>query len=185
MEARKNLRYFPFLVILVALCGWALLGSPSPAYAHNMDLTTSFSDFTSQQWQHEDADPWKGWANIEVTNTGTEPWGDFHFEIYQVPGHDPIDDVSFIVDPPYEPYTEPARPLTWDVDNDVVGATLDLYFYNNPVAVNDTVTFHVWTDNTVAQADFFGLLIYPTPVPEPATLLLLGLAGLAIRRRRP
>lgn len=184
MEAWKSARQFSYLVIFVALCGWGLWGGASPAYAHDADIVTEFPGFEAQEFEHEDADPWKGWVNLQVKNTGTESWGDFHFEIFQVPGYDPVDDVSFIVDDPYEPYTEPARTLTWDVDNDVVGATLDLYFYDDPVLVDETVTFHVWTDNTVAQADFFGLLVYPTPVPEPATLLLLGLAGLAIRRRR-
>ena len=64
--------------------------------------------------------------------------------------------------------------LSWVVDNVAVGATLDLYFYSDPIAAGDTDTLHFLTDNTVDQVSFFGLAFYPTPVPEPGSVLLLG-----------
>ena len=51
------------------------------------DMIISGLEFSSigpgavQEEGHYDADPWKGFANISVTNTGTEAWGDFHFSI--------------------------------------------------------------------------------------------------------
>ena len=72
------------------------------------------------------------------------------------------------------------------VDNVSVGATLDLLFYGDPVLPSETVTFVVYSDNTIDNVSFFGTLYYPTPVPEPSTAVLLagGLIGLAIHGRR-
>jgi hypothetical protein len=56
----------------------------------------------------QEAEPFKGWANITVLNTGTEDWGDFHFEIFETSGGS-VEDVDFIVDAPYEPFS-PTRP---------------------------------------------------------------------------
>jgi hypothetical protein len=166
----------------------ALFLGTGSAWGHDLDLTTSFSCVGSacqQTSDHEDADPFKGWANITVQNTGTEAWGDFHFEIFETSGGS-VENVHFIVDPPYEPFS-PTRPgLTWVVDNDAVGATLDLFFYGNLVEPGEWASFHIYTDNTTDQLSFFGLAFYPTPIPEPGTFCLLaaGLIGMAALRRR-
>jgi hypothetical protein len=52
---------------------------------------------------HEEADPFKGWGNITVQNTGTEAWGGFHFEIFEVSGYGSVENVDLIVTSPYEP----------------------------------------------------------------------------------
>ena len=44
----------------------------------------TFSDYTPQAGTHADADPFKGWFDVTVTNNMSEPWGDFHFEIMDV-----------------------------------------------------------------------------------------------------
>jgi hypothetical protein len=131
---------------------------------------------------HDDADPFAGWVTVNVTNNGTEAWGDFHFEIYDPMGNQDISNVDFLVDPPYEPMSTQS-PLTWVVDNVSVGAKLDLYYYGDPVNPGDSATFEVYTSNP-DQLSFFGVMVYPTPIPEPASLLLFGLgAALALRRR--
>jgi len=132
---------------------------------------------------HQDDVPFKGWVHLDVTNTGTEPWGDFHFEFVDV-GWD-VSNISFIVDPPYEPNSTQS-PLSWAVDNDVVPARLDLFFYTDPVLPSASASFTIYTDNTVDQVPFFGLLFYPTPIPEPASaaLLSLGLVTCLRARRR-
>ena len=119
-----------------------------------------------------------------MENTGTESWGDFHFEIYQVTG-ETIENVDFIVTSPYEPTSTQAG-LTWVLDNVAVGATLDLFFYSDPVLPGETATFSVYTDNTADQVSFFGTSFHPTPIPEPGTfgLLAAGLIGLASFRKR-
>jgi hypothetical protein len=159
----------------------------APVWADDMSVVADFdcvgSGVCEQTSEHEDADPFKGWANITVTNTGTEAWGDFHFLLFQVTN--PIDNVDFIVDSPYQP-TSSQSGLSWDVDNDVVGATLDLFFYSDPVLPSEVATFRIYTDNTTDQVSFFGMAFYPTPVPEPGTFALLaaGLIGLAAFRKR-
>ena len=165
----------------------ALFLGTAPAWGHSFSYSTDVSCVGSGCavfLDHEEADPFKGWANITVTNTGTEAWGDFHLEIFQVTG-ETVEDVAFIVDAPYQP-TSTQSGLTWVVDNVSVGATLDLFFYSDPVLPTETATFSVYTDNTTDEVSFFGTSFYPTPIPEPGTfgLLAAGLIGLASFRKR-
>lgn len=176
------------------LAGLALFVTPlafvlgtAPAWGHDQYISADFDclgEACEQQSQHEDADPFKGWVYLTVENTGTEAWGDFHFEIFQVTS-ETIENVDFIVDSPYQP-TSSQSGLSWAVDNDAVGATLDLYFYGDPVLPSETATFSVYTDNTADMVSFFGTAYYPTPVPEPGTFWLLGagLIGMARFRKR-
>ncbi len=136
--------------------------------------------------QHEDADPFKGSATLTVTNTGDQPWGDFHFGFYDPIGGQDISGLAFLdasmegIDP-----SSTQSPMTWVIDNVVVGATMDLYFYSDPVQPGETATFSVYTANT-GHLPWFGLQVYPTPVPEPATmgLVCVGAIALLIKRRR-
>jgi hypothetical protein len=176
------------LKILSIMCltlGIFFLMGPVRVWADDIDVTTSFDGVgigVAEQSDHTDADPWKGWLNLTVTNDGDEAWGDFHFEIFQVSS--PVDNVDFIVSSPYEP-TSSQSGLTWVVDNATVGATLDLYFYSDPVMPGDTASFKVYTDNTTNKIRF-GVLFYPTPVPIPSAVWLLGSAlfGLIGIRKR-
>ncbi len=168
-----------------------LIGHVPRAWADDVVITASFDAVGSsaaQMFQHEEDEPFKGYAFISLTNTGDEPWGDLHLQIFQVPGFGSVVNVDFIVDSPYQPYSIPPRSMTWVVDNDyydgAYGATLDLYFYDDPVLPGGLAQFVVYTDNTTDQVPFFGLLVYPTPIPEPASLLLLAMGGLLLVRRR-
>jgi len=175
--------------VLAALAVVCFAIGAAPARADNIVLPDA--DFSclgpacQQQSTHEDGIPFKGSITLTVTNTGTEAWGDFHFEFFSV-GY-AIDNVHWEVATPYEPTKDGSTVgLSWSVDNVSVGATLDLYFYGNPVLPTQSVTFVVYSDNTTDNVPFFGTLYYPTPVPEPATALFLalGLVGLAIHGRR-
>ncbi|MHC4132333.1 MAG: hypothetical protein ACYSR3_10120, partial [Planctomycetota bacterium] len=82
---------------------------------------------------HTEATPYKGFAEVYVKNTGTADWGDFHFSIYQV-GDETVENVHFLdlslggVNP-----TSSQTLMGWEIDNVTIGATIDLYFYNDPV----------------------------------------------------
>ena len=173
------------LTVLAVVLSVCLLVIPTPtARAHDGDVVTSFPDYVPQDFVHEDEDPWKGWINLTATNTGDEAWGDFHFEIYDPIGGQDISNVHFLdasmggFDP-----TSSQSPLTWDIDNDVVGATIDLYYYTDPVYPGEDALFSVWTDNP-DHLSFFGVMLFPTPVPEPATMLLLTAGILFVKRPR-
>lgn len=154
------------------------------ALAHDFNATESMDLSDILTVEHGDDDPWAGWINLDVTNTGDVAWGDFHFEIYQVTNYGSVENVDFRDDGSFAP-TSSQTGLTWDLDNSVTGSTLDLYFYDDPVAADEQATFSVYTDNTIDKLDFFGVSFHPTPVPVPAPLLLLGtgLIGLIGFRR--
>ena len=176
-------------------CGWVrfagvgalglVLCAASTAWAHDGTITTTFSDFSTQGWEHPDEDPFKGWLTVNVTNTGTVAWGDFHFEFYDPWGTQDISSLSFLDDSMGgEDPTSSQSPFTWLIDNEAVPATMDLFYYSDPVDPGESATFAVYTDNTTEELPIFGMTIYPTPIPEPGTVLLLGLGALLIRRPR-
>jgi hypothetical protein len=182
------MRYAKGFVTMVAVCLVGLLGVPQVARAHDAIIVTEFGDFTPQQYEHEDQEPFKGVIDLTVTNTGTLPWGDFHFEIYEVPLWGSVETVDFLTEiigpDDYRPRKDGAL-VNFSVNNVVVGATLDLFFYDDPVLPTETVNIKVYTDNTtLPHAAFFGVKINPTPVPEPATFLIAGVGVLLLLARR-
>lgn len=173
------MRSLTVIAILVsAVCGFWV----APVLADDGSETTSFTGVgpgVTQQVDHVDADPWKGYFTVTATNYSDGNWYDFHFGIKDI-GWDPSN-VDIIVASPYEP-TSSQSGLTWSVDNSDPEATIDLYFYSDPVLQNETATFTIYTDNTVSKKNF-GVCFWPT-IPEPGTMSLLALAGLALLRRR-
>jgi len=135
--------------------------------------------------EHSDQDPWKGWANIYVKNICSEDWGDFHLRIFNIFG------ANTYFSEEYQPqlYIRTA-PLTWVLQEDLVPQwstdhkVLDLEYYDNPIEQSDWAKFRVYTDNTTDHCSLFVILGHPTPVPEPATVALLGLGALALLRKR-
>jgi len=156
-------------------------------------------NYQSNAFVHNDQSPFKGVATIEVTNTGTQSWGDFHFQIFSLYGtlngagwSNPAN-VFFNISGSYYPtYSNSVGGPTIPLGSVVVtpgtastGAMLDLYFNSNPVAPGQTAVFTVYTDNTTDQG-LFGLIMYPSAVPIPGALWLLGagLAAIAVMRKR-
>lgn len=145
----------------------------SSVFAHNETINTSFDGLcepNSQLYNHIDEDPFKGSFTVNATNTGSEPWGNFHFKIVSI-GWD-VSNVDFMVDPPNQPSSSQS-PLSWNLNHNKPEMTLHLMFYDDPVAPTESATFTVYTDNTTDQVSF-GVMIYPTPIPEPATITLFG-----------
>jgi len=117
------------------------------------------------------------------TRLGLFPWLDFYLIFYDC-GWGSVENVDWIVTAPYEPTSSQAG-LSWDVDNDAPAATLDFVF-TEALFPSETATFSIYTDNTSDQLHSFGVIFYPTIIPEPATgfLLALGLVGLAVHGRK-
>lgn len=176
---------------LVVLTVFVLAAAPAvfadDAYIGSPGSEVEFVDWTGQGFNHPDQTPYKGWAFVYVKNTSQNPWGDFHFKVFSYDGSD-VSQVDFkdASMGGFNP-TSTQSGTTWTINNNVVGAEMSLYFYGDPVLPGQTAAFQVYTDNTATQVNF-GLMIWPSPVPEPSSLAALtgmfGIAGLAWRRRR-
>ena len=145
---------------------------------------SSWSMNTTDFVHVESSTEFKGWAIFTFTNTMTQDWGDFHF----------------VLNPDTVIFTEPPTGSMKMFVGDATSATeysnysyeidaldnwkLDFKFYGNPVEQDEQITFKIYTNNTSAQNTFFTICLGPSPVPEPATIAILGLGALVLLRRR-
>ena len=166
-----------FIIAIIVFAGFT-----SRALAHDGAWDVNIPGWDAVQLGHTDQDPWKGWATLTVTNTMLDDWGDFHFQIYEPMSY------SVIFSPAGGPFVmldgsnNPYPGYSYSISGDQ--KAVDFLFYGSPVINSETVTFKVYTDNTANQHAWFGLMVYPTPVPEPATIGLLALGALALLRKR-
>lgn len=138
--------------------------------------------FAQTTVHNPDLDPWKGFFQlVTVKNISDEAWGDFHFElIREIDGFDP----SLVVFSAEQASWTSQSPSSYVISGDQL--KLDFYFYGDAVEPEETVSFGVYTDNTAGDHNPFGVMYWPTPVPEPAaiSMLVLGCGALVARRRR-
>lgn len=166
-------------------------------FAHDgtLDPATFTGDtFVSVDRRHDEPpdgtppDDFKGWADITITNMMTQDWGDFHFELTDFE----LEPSVYFVhdDPAYAPWAEGLTDYSVEFDAwTMIGGNMqpqqvNFLFYDYPATYADQLTFHVYTDNTTNTNAWFSMTIYPTPVPEPATLALFALGAFAVLRRR-
>lgn len=163
--------------LLIFLIVALFLFSSSVSFAHDMEIPTSFEMSLGDNLDlvHEDQDPWKGTLKLTISNTGQDPWGDFHF--YAL-----TDNVIFTNE--ILPVMTGADFYTYSIDPDQQG--LNFFFYDDPVLTDESVTFSLYTDNTYTQNSMFSIGFEPSPVPIPGAVWLLGTAMasvVALRRK--
>jgi hypothetical protein len=133
--------------------------------------------------------PTNGWVTLNVTNNSSFAWGDMHFEILSCTyvGCGAVDNVDFIdgfVDGMTSPDSD-RSPFTYSIDNGTVGATLDYFYYGDPIlSGGGTGQFKFKLSN--GDGVLYTLAVTPSVVPEPvsSTLFLVGAATLGFRRFR-
>jgi hypothetical protein len=153
--------------ILLMLAAITLLGF-SAALAHDADpIFVDLGLGESYDFGHEEEAPWKGTATITVTNTGTESWGNFHFQIFDPMFEGNYMDVIFTTGDGVYPMM---NGVTMDPANfEIVTAPngysqINLYFHEMPVNPTESVEFIVYTDNTASEHSFFGMMMWPSGV---------------------
>ncbi len=153
--------------ILLTLAAIGLLGF-STALAHDADpIAIDLGLGDTYYMGHDDDDPWKGTATVTVTNSGTEPWRTFYFQIFDPMWQGNYTDVVFTTGDGSYPRL---NGVTVDPADFEITTTLDGYsrlgigFTETPVYPGQSVQFIVYTDNTAGQHSFFGMMIWPSDV---------------------
>lgn len=180
------MRHKMLLLVVLAM----VISAFAPAFAHDGSFGSpsapiEFANIDGQNFIHDGEQfPWNGAAFVYVKNTGTKAWTDFHFKIVSW-NLDDISNVDFKdasmggVDP-----ISSQSPLSWSINNVVVGSEISLFFTSDPVAPGQVATFQLYTDNTTDNVQF-GVCMFPS-VPEPSSILAIccGMIGLVGLRRR-
>ncbi|BBO68372.1 hypothetical protein DSCA_23020 [Desulfosarcina alkanivorans] len=167
------------LFVLFTMLVLGLLLGSSSALAHSVTIDDAFEMGLGDTGTigHKDEPDWKGTLTLTVTNTGDDPWGDFHFYLQQ---DGPV--VFGTTDTIFPTIMAGVSGYTYDISD----YALDFYFYSDPVENGQSATFLLYTDNTEEKLGLFSISMEASPVPLPAAAWLLGsgLVGMIAMRRK-
>ncbi|MCX8053075.1 MAG: PEP-CTERM sorting domain-containing protein [Armatimonadetes bacterium] len=182
----------------VAVLSIVLLAVATPVLALDMLMIGApgvplefegWTDHIVPQYVEYLEDPYERAILAYVKNSGTEPWGSFHFKVFS--GGQDISIVLFKdasmggVNP-----TSSQSGLTWTINPTTPDeGQINLYFYGNPVMPGESAWFQVYEYYNISVSKLqYCIAIRPGPLPEPSSLVaitsLLGIAGLVCRRRQ-
>lgn len=168
------------LGIIILALSILVLGGAVPAQA-------------DEEWSHtwnsmhtdtlEYSTPTNGWVTINVTNNTGFAWGDMHIEILQCYtfGCGAVTNVDFVDNHPSGSPLSPdsdRSPYTYTIDNVSVGATLDYYYYSDPILTGGSGMFKWKSTNT--DGVLYQLAVTPSVVPEPVSSTLFVVGGVLL-----
>lgn len=112
-----------------------ILGIAPQAQAHDGSDSADWGvlDFGSQQTDHNDADPWKGWFTLTTTNNTGSSWLDFHFDLVDIGGG--ANTIFTLGGTPWST----AQNTTWTISSDQ--RSLDFYFDEVPTGGGATLGY--------------------------------------------
>ena len=179
---------FCLSVFLLSIAVPAQADDASDSYTWTVDDPLAY-DISYHYDADVDDSGFKGWFTLTAYNNTAYTWDDFHFELFDFGSYNSSvifcdsSNENCVAGAQNDPTANEGN-ITWNIYNN--DKNMDIFFSDFLIAPTESVTLHVYTDNTQGSNDPFAVGYYPSVVPEPisSTLFVVGAATLGFRRFR-